>query len=572
MNLGFGLSLVSEWELAGVTDAVISPGSRSGPMAVALGQSGKISTHIVLDERSAGFYALGLSKVSGMPTLVLTTSGTAAANLRPSVTEAFHSGVPLIILTADRPLEAHKFGAAQTMEQEELFSDVVLFRSSPSVPDEINMPHWRALASRAFHESVSNPMVRGPVQLNLAFREPLIEENPRVAHARSSKQPWYRIHSESTSHLFDELRHVGRVMVVAGESEERISEELIAQCERLGWPVIAGPNSGFRLQSKSSLGSFEAFLRSEKIREEILPEVVVLLGGDLASRSVNGFISQASKSGSRIVRISNQWRWKDPLNVVTDFYFGSFRSFMSRLPDLSNANSYRELLKELDQASFRGIWESLGTDLTDPVISAEIFSYARRSDMIFSSSSMPIRDLEWFAPLTDSQPILYSNRGVNGIDGVIASFHGASRAHQRRNPESRCVLLIGDLALRHDLGSLAGLLGCGLNLLICVTDNSGGGIFSFLARSASLDKDQFERLFATPQSGDLEAIGRGFGLHTQVVKDVASFRIELEEFRSKGGVRVIIVRSDRGENVAVHQAAFDEGKRLAEDTLGIQGI
>ncbi|TAN24820.1 MAG: 2-succinyl-5-enolpyruvyl-6-hydroxy-3-cyclohexene-1-carboxylic-acid synthase [Actinomycetota bacterium] len=572
MNLGFALSLVSEWELAGVTDAVISPGSRSGPMAVALGQSGKISTHVVLDERSAGFYALGLSRFSGMPTLVLTTSGTAAANLRPSVTEAFHSGVPMIILTADRPLEAHKFGAAQTMEQEELFSDVVLFRSSPSVPDYTNMPHWRALASRAFHEAVSNPMMKGPVQLNLAFREPLIEENPLVTPARPSQQPWYRIHSESSTQLFDELLQADRIMVVAGESDEEISREIISKCERLGWPVVAGPNSGFRLQSKSSLGSFEAFLRSERIREAILPEVIVLLGGDLASRNVNGFVAQAAENGSKIVRISNSWRWKDPANTVSDFYFGSFSSFISRLGDFRNSKSYVELVKKLDQASFRGIWESLGKSLSDPVVSAEIFSFAGRSDMIFSSSSMPIRDLEWFAPLNENQPQLYSNRGVNGIDGVIASFHGAARAHQRQNYHGRSVLLIGDLAFRHDLGSLAGLSGCDLNLLVCVTDNSGGGIFSFLPRSASLQNDQFERLFATPQHGDLEAISRGFGLYTQVIKDVASFRAELGDFREQGGVRLIIVRSDRTENVAVHKAAFDEGKRRAEDTLGIQGI
>ncbi|NNN18498.1 MAG: 2-succinyl-5-enolpyruvyl-6-hydroxy-3-cyclohexene-1-carboxylic-acid synthase [Acidimicrobiaceae bacterium] len=572
MNLGFALSLVSEWELAGVTDAVISPGSRSGPMAVALGHSTKISTHVVLDERSAGFYALGLSKVSGLPTVVLTTSGTAAANLRPSVTEAYHGGVPMIVLTADRPLEAHKFGAAQTMEQEELFSDVVLFRSSPSIPDQVNKAHWRGLASRVFHEAVSNPFGKGPVHLNLAFREPLVEDNPEITPARMLHKSWYQVHFNSSLKLFEDLASTGRGMVVAGESDQSVDSEVVAKCAQLGWPVLAGPNSGFRWASECSMGSFEAFLRSEKIRELILPAAIVLLGSDLASRTVNGFVAQAAQGGARIVRVSNAWYWRDPQNIVSDFYFGSVASFFSRLGSVGHPNAYLEKLRELDRVANQGIWDSIGKDLSDPLVAAEIFSFANASDMIFSSSSMPIRDLEWFAPLCEIQPKVYSNRGVNGIDGVVSSFHGAARAHQRKNPHGRSLLLIGDLALRHDLGSLSSISGSGLNLFICVTDNSGGGIFSFLPRPVSLEPSQYERLFATPQPGDLEAIGRGFGLYTRVIDDLTTFRAELGVFREQGGVRLIIVRSDRTENVALHQAAFDEGKRRGEVTLGVQGI
>ncbi len=572
MNLGFALSLVSEWELAGVTDAVISPGSRSGPMAVALGQSERIAIHVVLDERSAGFYALGLSKVSGMPTVVLTTSGTAAANLRPSVTEAFHSGVPMIVLTADRPLEAHKFGAAQTMEQEELFSDVVLFRSSPSVPDAGNRAHWRALASRAFHESVSNPLARGPVHLNLAFREPLIEEDPDISPARAGRATWYRTHLSGASGLFEELGRSGRVLVIAGESDRSFGEDEVARCVEMGWPVVAGPTSGFRHGSGCSLGSFEAFLRSDKIRSYVRPEIVVLLGNDLASRTVSSFITQSANGGSRIVRVSPFWTWRDPLNVVNDFYFGSVRSFFMSLPEGSAASGYLKGLMAIDRAAYEGIRENFGKDLSDPVVSSEVYRAAGSGDMVFASSSMPIRDLEWFAPLSEKLPIVYSNRGVNGIDGVTSSFHGAATAHQRQNPGSRSFLLIGDLAFRHDVGALAGISGSGLNIFICVTDNSGGGIFSFLPRSSSLEKEQFERLFAAPQNGDLAAIGSGFGLYTQVVKDVAFLRRELEEFSREGGVRLVVARSDRSENVRVHQKALEAGKSRAEEVLDGIGI
>ena len=192
--------------------------------------------------------------------------------------------------------------------------------------------------------------------------------------------------------------------------------------------------------------------------------------------------------------------------------------------------------------------------------------------MVFASSSMPIRDLEWCAPLSEKLPAVYSNRGVNGIDGVTSSFQGAATAHQRQNPGSRSFLLIGDLAFRHDIGALADISGSGLNIFICVTDNSGGGIFSFLPRSESLGKDQFERLFAAPQNGDLEAIGGGFGLYTQVVNNVEFLRRELDDFCRNGGVRLVIARSDRSENVSVHQKALEAGKCRAEEALDGIGL
>ncbi len=568
MNLAFALSLVSEWELAGVTDAVVAPGSRSGPMAVALGDSSKIATHVLIDERAAGFYALGLSKVSGKPTVVLTTSGTAAANLRPSVTEAFHSGIPMIVLTADRPLEVHKFGAAQTMEQEELFSDVVLFRASPSVPDSVNRNRWRALASRAFHEAFSNPLRKGPVHLNLAFREPLIEENPLVEGPREPGLPWYRLHWGGSEGLFEDLKNAARVIVIAGESDRSLAKVGFSSSPMIGWPVIAGPTSSLRNSSQSSLGSFEAFLRSEKIRELIQPEAIVLLGPDLASRTVSSFVSQASRKGSRVIRVTPSWNWLDPQNVVTDIFFGTFASFLDSVKPNEDSKEYLKLLSDLDSSAREGIIEELGEALSDPIVASEVFGSANSSDMVFASSSMPIRDLEWFSPLSSSQPEVYSNRGVNGIDGVLSSFHGAAAAHQRLNPSGKAYLLIGDLAFRHDIGALARIADSGLDMMICLTDNAGGAIFSFVARSASLERDEFERLFAAGQPGDLAAIGRGFGLYTQVVDTVQSLRRELQEFSVGGGVRLLIARSDRYENVALHQRAFEEGMRRAELAAG----
>lgn len=570
MNLGFALSLVNEWELAGVESAVVSPGSRSTPISVALARSSKIKLYVILDERSAGFFALGLSKASRVPTVIVTTSGSAAANLRPSVTEAFHSGTPLIVVTADRPLELHKVGAAQTMEQEELFSDVVLFRASPSVPDQANKSHWRPLASRVFHEATSNRLHQGPVHLNLAFREPLMEKDPQPSHPRDSKRPWYQLHYASGDTLkVNELARSKRVLVVAAGSEVASYPDALKRCEDLSWPVIADALSGLRRISDSVMTGFEAFLRSSDITKMLVPEYLVLLGSDLASRSVNTFVQYAASQDARIIRVTNRWFWQDPFNVVTDIFFGSFESFFSKLPSVAKPTKFFHLWTKADRAALDGISASLTGRFTEPTIAIELYKSAAGNDLIYASSSMPIRDLEWFSPCSDKPPVVYSNRGVNGIDGVISSFLGAATTHHGKDPASSSYLLIGDLALRHDLTALSLASTVRMNLFICVVDNDGGGIFSFLPQASLLDGEAFEQLFGTPQPGDLKAICEGFGLYTRRVNSLESFCQELKEFKEVGGVRLVIASSERQFNVSVHQATFDEGRFRAERALGI---
>lgn len=571
MNLGFALSLVSEWELAGVESAVVSPGSRSTPIAVALARSSKIRLHVILDERSAGFFALGLAKASRVPTVVVTTSGTAAANLRPCVTEAFHSGIPLIVVTADRPLELHKVGAAQTMEQEELFSDVVLFRASPSVPDEANKAHWRPLASRAFHESASNPLRRGPVHLNLAFREPLMEPDPQPTGPRELGKSWYQLHYETDETLlFNELARSERVLVIAAGSDVATFPGVLNRCEDFSWPIIADTLSGLRRVSDSVMTGFEAFLRSDNIVKMLVPDHIVLLGGDLASMNVNNFVQYAARQGSRVIRVTNRWFWQDPFNVVGDIFVGSFETFFSKLMPISKPTKFFELCMEVDRAATSGMNSSLAGKLTEPTIAIELYKSAGANDLIYASSSMPIRDLEWFAPGSEKQPpSVYSNRGVNGIDGVVSSYLGAATAQHGHDSASSSYLLIGDLALRHDIGVLSSVAVSEMNLFLCVVDNEGGGIFSFLPQASVLDEDAFEELFGTPQPGDLRAIAEGFGLYTRRVSDLDSFCQELRDFRETGGVRLVIASSERQINVSVHQATLNEGMYQAEQALGI---
>lgn len=563
MNLGFAFSLVSEWELAGVSDAVISPGSRSTPLAIALAESNKIDQHVILDERSAGFFALGLSKVTLKPTIVLTTSGTAAANLRPSVTEAFHMGIPLIVVTSDRPLELHQFGAAQTMEQEELFSDVVVFRYSPSIPDGENRSRWRAIGSRVYHEAYSNSPKKGPVHLNLAFREPLTESNPQTLESRRPNIPWYRVHNKIKCTLGDDISDASRVLVVAGGRDAKATDLVVSNCIKAKVPIIADPMSSFRNVTSNVLGSFEAFLRSDTLVQQILPDLVFLVGDDLSSRTLNEFIKLVSDSGALVIRVSPRWFFRDPFNSVTDFYFGSIDEFFELIDRKEFSQDYFTKLISMDRAARAGIEEYLGDRLSEPVIASKVYAAAGSDDLVFSSSSMPIRDFEWFAPVLGESAEFYSNRGVNGIDGVVSTFLGATKAHQSQKQNSRSFLLIGDLALRHDIGILATLASCGLNIFICVVDNDGGGIFSFLSQASSLDETLFEELFGTPQNGDLSAILTGFGLRTRIVDEAQILDDELKDFQGSGGIRVAVIRTDRRDNVVVHQRALAAGMEQA---------
>lgn len=569
MNISFALSLVNEWELAGVTDSVISPGSRSTPIAIALGQSEQIKSHVVLDERSAGFLALGISKVTKRPTVVLTTSGTAAANLRPSVSEAFHSGVPLIVVTADRPLELHKVGAAQTMEQEDLFSDVVRFKFSPSVPDVTNRVAWRALASRLFHESCSNPFNAGPVHLNLAFREPLLEVDPRAIIGRPGNRPWYQLHFNGASEIYNKLGSAEKVIVIAGGSGIEDQRLAIDSCLKLGWPVIADVLSKMRLDQSGVITSFEAILRSERIRESVLPDVVVLLGSDLASRTVNDFVSLASRHGARVVRVTNRWFWQDPHFAITDFFFGSHASFFSNINQVNPSDRYLQTWINLDQAAGDEIEKTLGLEFSEPLIASYLYKTANSNDIIFSSSSMPIRDLEWFGPKMSEPATVFSNRGVNGIDGVLSSFLGITEAHNRRYPAGKGYLLVGDLALRHEIGALSNIASSGADLFLLVVDNDGGGIFSFLPQASDVDSELFERFFGTPQGGDLRSIIAGFGIDTYEVDSIDSLKKCFEEFAKSGGVKVILAKTNRSLNVEIHRKVLNGAMKAAEAVLVI---
>jgi len=530
----FAATLVDEWVRGGVTDAVICPGSRSTPMALALAE--RLRAHVRLDERSAGFYALGLSLATGAPTVVCVTSGTAAVELHAAVVEAHQGRVPLIVCTADRPPELHHVGAPQTIDQIGLFTTSTRWSCDPGVPEESQAGSWRSLAQRAMTEARGGPLGPGPVHLNLAFREPLVGEAGPLPEPRGPVVvPLPVVVAPPDPGLG------GRGLIVAGARASGDPGRLLALGERLGWPVLADPRSGCRVPG--TVAAADAIVRTQPA----LPETVVLLGGTWLSKALGEYVAAAADHGARVIGVDPWWQWTDPGRVVTEFHHVTGDSWIAAALDSPHVTDPAWLAQwRSDEATAQAAIErALGDGLSEPLAARIVARHAAGSGAtIMVSASMPMRDLEWFAPALPSPPPVKANRGANGIDGVVSTATGIAASGRPT------VALLGDLAFLHDVSGLVNLPDVPCTFV--VLDNGGGGIFSFLPQAEVLARDRFELLFGTPPSSDVGDVARGFGIETSEVVTAAQLQAALD---AASGPTVIRVRvPDRVQNVALHDA------------------
>src|ERR1700722_18892054 len=552
----FSATLVDEWVNLGVTDAVVCPGSRSTPLALPLAD--RLRVHVRLDERSAAFFALGLAMATGRPTLICVTSGTAAAELHPAVVEAHHARVPLIVCTADRPPELHHTGAPQSIEQNGLFAEATRWADAPGVPAEGQEETWRPLAVRAFEEAVHGANGPGPVHLNLEFREPLTgtaaplpeRQGPKVIVPVSGGL----VPAGHTELELEPLQGRG-LIIVGGPWSQRADPARVGElAERLGWPVLADPLSGSRLEG--TIAAADAIVRTEPP----LPETVVLLGAPWLSRALATFLTEAARAGGRIIVVDPLRQWADPSRVATEFHQCASDDWLdsaiatARPADRRWLDSWRQR-EALAQAA---IAEVLGTDLSEPLVAREVHRYAAETGAtLVVAASMPIRDLEWYAEAHPMAPRVLSNRGVNGIDGVVSTALGVAASGSGRG--ARTIALLGDLTFLHDVSGLVNLPESSCTFV--VLDNGGGGIFSFLPQAASVEPAVFEQLFGTPPTSDLSAVARGFGLPVQEVTAVSQLEAALvTPTPTPSLVRVMV--PDRAQNVALHDA-INQAVRLS---------
>lgn len=556
----FCATLVDEFARCGITDAVVCPGSRSTPLALALLGDDRVRVHVVLDERSAGFVAMGLGAATGVPALVLTTSGTAAVELHPAVVEADLGHVPLIVCSADRPPELHGVGAPQTVDQQRLFGGSVRSFVDPGPPDWATASSWRSLAARVVADACATP--RGPVQLNLPFREPLVGAVGPLPAGRPDGRPWHR-RVEGPKGLgpaeVDDIvagwvdgESFRRGVVVAGAGLGPAGVDAVVEfAATVGWPLIADPRSGARSNAEVVVAHADGLLRVPSFAAE-RAEVVVRFGGPPASKVLGAWLADGD---ALRVSVDAAGTWWDPdrvLDVVVaaepaaaaTAFAQAARGRTQRAPD-----GWLERWRAADDRAAAAI----AATLVDPGAAGEpgtaraVWAAAGQDDVVVVSSSMPVRDLEWFAARRPAPPRVVANRGANGIDGVISTAVGVALA-----TPATTWLLIGDLATLHDTTGLQQASGRAVRLRIVVVDNDGGGIFSFLAQRSTVDVSAFERIFGTPHGMDLAALLTVHGVEVVAWDgDVDASIAALAA--SVAPVAAVVVPGDRADNVARHE-------------------
>ena len=555
----FTATLVDEWVRDGLTDAVVCPGSRSTPLALALAGHPGVRLHVQHDERSAGFLALGLGLATGRPAVVLTTSGTAAAELHPAVVEADLAAVPLLACTADRPPELRDVGAPQAIDQIHLYGRAVRWFGDPGVPDASGTDRWRPLAARAYAAAVGPPA--GPVQLNLPFREPLVGTPGPLPPARD-QGPWARRPARAGGVVGVGVP-AGRVLIVAGAVPGLDGGLVHAAAAARGWPVVAEPRSAAWLPADTTVTHLDAILRSPRAAEVLTPEVIVRLGAPGSSRVVNEWL--AASGAPEIVLGAPAW--SDPAGtaaLVSGDDPTPFLEAACRAGGEPDAGGWLDAWQAASRAAAKALADELDGEATatEPGVARSVAAALPDGARLVISSSMPIRDVERYAVPRCGLTTL-ANRGANGIDGVVSTALGVALGSG-----APTALLVGDIALLHDSNGLLGAAARNADLVCVVVDNDGGGIFSFLPQATALAPQRFETLFGTPHGIDLVALASAYGVDARRLTPGEDVAAAVTRAVAEGGVRVLVVPTDRAANVAVHRRLDEAMAAAVEAALG----
>jgi 2-succinyl-5-enolpyruvyl-6-hydroxy-3-cyclohexene-1-carboxylate synthase len=545
--------LLDELLRCGMREAVVAPGSRSAPLALALHEldaEGRVRLHVRVDERSAGFLALGLARASGTPVPVVTTSGTAAANLHPAAIEADQSGVPLLLLTADRPPELRSTGANQTIDQVKLFGDAVRLFAEVGVPERVTglTAYWRALAGRAWAAAAGtltrNP---GPVHLNLAFREPLVPDGdfdwPEPLGGRENGAPW--THVDAPAMVAPNVRLPARTLVVVGDTTPRLGLAASVLAEEHGWPVISEPSGNGR-RGPNAISTGALLLEADGFLDSARPEHLLVVGRPTLSRPVLSLLRDPRSSVTVVGTTAN---WPDATRSAAQVLAALPAADGHHEPDDGWLASWRHAESVARRAIDHVVQDDDSTELG---LAAALFAAIPSDALLFLGSSMPVRDLFTAAAPRDGVTV-FANRGVAGIDGTVSSAVGASLAWQR-DGGGRAFALLGDLTALHDSNGL--VLGPDEpepDLTIVVVNNDGGAIFSLLEQGSDDYVDAFERVFGTPHAVDFAAwCGATQTPHVRTASVAATIDAVMDSRGS--GLRVVEIRTDRSHVPRVRAA------------------
>lgn len=565
--------LVDELVRGGVREVVLCPGSRSAPLAYAVlaaERAGRLRLHVRVDERSAGFLALGLALGSRMPVAVVTTSGTAVANLHPAVLEAHHAGVPLLVLTADRPHELRGTGANQTTTQPGIFGGSTRwFADLPAPVERPGLgPFWRSTACRALAAARgATNAAPGPVHLNVSLREPLVPDGrtdvvdgfvsaawPDSLEGRPGSAPWVLVDATREGpHAPAALVEVPRTLVVVGDTRDpALGERAAAWAAERGHPLVAEPFGGSVVRAEA-VPHGPLLLTATGWLDAHAPDRVVVVGRPTLSRAVGALLR---RPGLVVEVVSEQSQWPDPSHVASAVHPPrALRLGGPTTPGDDNGwgESWRTASRRLaDAVAAQPFpWPS-GLAAASAVVDG-----LPGDAVLVLGSSNPVRDLDLAVagPVADE---VLANRGLAGIDGVVSTAVGAALAM----PARPAYALLGDLTFVHDTnGLLIGPDEPTPDLTVIVVNDDGGGIFTTLEPGAPERAADFERVFGTPTGTDLGALCRAHGIRHDLVDSRAGLTAAVAE--PQHGIRVVEVRVDRG----THRQAHADLKTLAAATL-----
>jgi 2-succinyl-5-enolpyruvyl-6-hydroxy-3-cyclohexene-1-carboxylate synthase len=555
--------MVDEFLRCGVTDAVLAPGSRSTPLAIALAAAearGELTLHVRLDERSAGYLAIGLAKATGLPPIVVTTSGTAAVNLHPAVVEADHSAVPVIMVTADRPAQLRGVGANQTIGQPGVFGpDVRLAVDMATAGDGAGqVRYWRSTAARVV-AAATDAIRPGPVHLNIPFAEPLVpdadEDWPEELDGRPEGRPWTadaRLVAGMSTPLDDVLDAMlddavvpARGVVVLGDHDDTDAIDLVDDlADALGWPVIAEP-SGNGAGCATALSHGPLLLADDAFAEAHVPDLVITVGRVGLNRSVLRMIGRAGLH----MAVDSHPEWSDPTRTA-DVVVAS----VPLPPEEAEIDEeWLESWQRADVLAAAAVETALvesGDALTGMHVARIAANAVPDGGLLFVGASWPVRHVGTFAANTVQDAVVLGNRGTSGIDGCVSTAWGAAFALQR-NGGAGALALLGDQTFLYDSnGLLAPAEEERPDLVIVVSDNDGGGIFSSLEQGGPQHAASFERVFGNPLGIDLVALATALGIPAVAVDSAPELAAAIDDAVGTGGVRVVVARTCAREQEA----------------------
>jgi 2-succinyl-5-enolpyruvyl-6-hydroxy-3-cyclohexene-1-carboxylate synthase len=570
----FTAAFVNELVQTGVCDVVVSPGSRSTPMAMMMAEHPEIKIHLLVDERSAGFFALGIAKATKKPVALLCTSGTAGANYYPAVIEASYSRVPLIVLTADRPHELREVGAPQAIDQIHLYGKHVKAFFEMPIPEKEKsvIRYARMTCGRAVATALNHPT--GPVHLNFPFREPLIPklDDPYLFKNEEREGKFVQIETGNWSLTQRQYQDIANkleanrngIIVCGAIDNDEFANAIVALAEKLNFPILADPLSQLRSgkhKSELIVDCYDNFLRSSEAKSYLEADVILRFGAMPVSKALSIFLKENNHAIHIVVDGGSGWR--DPSALATEMIF---------CDELTFCQSMLAMIPEKQQNRNLDKWLAINTHTKEQMFAVrdivemdegKLFTLLAdilpSDSTLFVGNSMPIRDLDSFFYNNQKSIKVMANRGANGIDGIVSSAMGAAVYSKP------LYLILGDLTFYHDLNGLLASKLLNIDITIIIVNNNGGGIFSFLPQ-ANHPKN-FELLFGTPLDLDFQHAVKMYGGTYTKAENWNDFLTAFEMTKTVNGLKVIEVPTNREKNVLEHRKLWNSVSREMESLI-----